>query len=218
MEEKMKFSLDLLENDSDIIKLILENLKNQMDNVMNKALSKITIEIKNLVKEALISEPEYSSLKAGTLRAEFGILNTGEVDGVVDAMVNTLEISNNPIKVSGRGLSGGFTLSMIRSSDINGIIGMDIAMTKTEKGESLPWLEWLLLKGNDKIIQDYSITYINNSYRSRTGSAIMVSNPNGWRVPVNFAGTEDNNWTTRAINKISDKISKVIQTNIEDLL
>jgi hypothetical protein len=95
---------------------------------------------------------------------------------------------------------------------------MDIAMTKTEKGESLPWLEWLLLKGNDKIIQDYSITYINNSYRSRTGSAIMVSNPNGWRVPVNFAGTEDNNWTTRAINKISDKISKVIQTNIEDLL
>lgn len=214
----MKFSLDLLEKDSDITKLILDNLKSQIDNIINKALPNITIEIKNLVKESLISEPEYSSLKAGTLRAEFGILNVGEVDSVVDAMVNTLEIFKKPIKASGKGLDGGFTLSMIRSSDINGIIGTDIAMTKTEKGDSLPWLEWLLLRGNDKIIQDYSIAYISNSYRSRTGSAVMVSNPNGWRIPANFAGTEDNNWTTRAISKVSDKISKIIQNNIEDLL
>lgn len=214
----MKFSLNLLEQNSDITKIILTNLKKEMDVIIDKALPSIKLDIKNLVKEALISEPEYASLKAGTLRAEFGILNTSEVDGVVDAMVNTLDIIPQSIKISNNGLSGGFTLTMIRSSDINGIIGTDIAMTKTEKGQSLPWLEWLLLRGNDKIIQDYSINYISNSYRSRTGSAVMISNPKGWRIPANFSGTEDNNWTTRAISKIGDQISKIIQKNIEDLL
>lgn len=214
----MKFSLNLVENSSDIAKLILTNLKKEIDKVIDKALPNIKLDIQNLVKEALISEPEYSSLKAGTLRAELGILNVGEVDGVVDAMVNTLDIMSQPIKIGNGGLTGGFTLTMIRSADINGIIGLDIAMTKTEKGQSLPWLEWLLLRGNDKIIQDYSVNYISNSYRSRTGSAVMISNPNGWRIPANFAGTEGDNWTTRAISKIGDKIPKIIQSNLENYL
>lgn len=214
----MKFSLNLVENSSDIAKLILTNLKKEIDKVIDKALPNIKLDIQNLVKEALISEPEYSSLKAGTLRAELGILNVGEVDGVVDAMVNTLEIISQPIKIGNGGLSGGFTLTMIRSADISGIIGLDIAMTKTEKGQSLPWLEWLLLRGNDKIIQDYSVNYISNSYRSRTGSAVMISNPNGWRIPANFAGTEGDNWTTRAISKIGNKIPKIIQSNLENYL
>lgn len=214
----MKFSLNLVENSSDIAKLILTNLKKEIDKVIDKALPNIRLDIQNLVKEALISEPEYASLKAGTLRAELGILNVGEVDGVVDAMVNTLEITSQPIKIGNGGLSGGFTLTMIRSADINGIIGLDIAMSKTEKGQSLPWLEWLLLRGNDKIIQDYSVNYISNSYRSRTGSAVMISNPNGWRIPANFAGTEGDNWTTRAISKIGNKIPQIIQSNLENYL
>lgn len=214
----MKFSLNLVENSSDIAKLILTNLKKEIDKVIDKALPNIKLDIQNLVKEALISEPEYSSLKAGTLRAELGILNVGEVDGVVDAMINTLEIISQPIKIGNGGLSGGFTLTMIRSADISGIIGLDIAMSKTEKGQSLPWLEWLLLRGNDKIIQDYSVNYISNSYRSRTGSAVMISNPNGWRIPANFAGTEGDNWTTRAISKIGNKIPKIIQSNLENYL
>ena len=214
----MKFSLNLVENSSDIAKLILTNLKKEIDKVIDKALPNIRLDIQNLVKEALISEPEYASLKAGTLRAELGILNVGEVDGVVDAMVNTLDITSQPIKIGNGGLTGGFTLTMIRSADINGIIGLDIAMTKTEKGQSLPWLEWLLLRGNDKIIQDYSVNYIGNSYRSRTGSAVMISNPKGWRIPVNFAGTEGDNWTTRAISKIGNKIPKIIQSNLENYL
>lgn len=214
----MKFSLNLVENSSDIAKLILTNLKKEIDKVIDKALPNIKLDIQNLVKEALISEPEYASLKAGTLRAELGIINVGEVDEVVDAMINTLDITSQPIKIANGGLTGGFTLTMIRSADINGIIGLDIAMTKTEKGQSLPWLEWLLLRGNDKIIQDYSVNYISNSYRSRTGSAVMISNPNGWRIPANFAGTEGDNWTTRAISKIGNKIPKIIQSNLENYL
>ena len=94
--------------------------------------------------------PEYVSLKAGTLRAELGIANTSDVDNVIDAMVNTLKIDNKPLSVRSSGISGGFILTMIKSDDISGIIYSDSAnVIDNVKGYSLPWLEWLLLKGNE---------------------------------------------------------------------
>lgn len=218
MEEKMKFSLNLLDKNIDINKLILNNLKHEVEKIMSKALTSIKQDVQNLVKEALIAEPEYTSLKAGTLRAEFGIANVEDVDSAVQAMVNTAEISYNPIKINSNGLSGGFVLTMIKSDDINGIIYSDVAIVKDEaRGYNLPWLEWLLLRGNEVIVQNYSVNYTSNP-RSRSGLALMIQSNSSWRVPSNFAGTEADNWTTRAINKISNKIPQIIQSNIENYL
>lgn len=214
----MKFSLNLLDKNIDINKLILNNLKHEVEKIMSKALTSIKQDVQNLVKEALIAEPEYASLKAGTLRAEFGIANVEDVDSAVQAMVNTAEISYNPIKINSNGLSGGFVLTMIKSNDINGIIYSDVAIVKDEaRGYNLPWLEWLLLRGNEVIVQNYSVNYTSNP-RSRSGLALMIQSNSSWRVPSNFAGTEADNWTTRAINKISNKIPQIIQSNIENYL
>lgn len=212
----MKFSIDLLESDGDISKLILSNLKDQINKSINKALPSIEKDIKIIVKEALISEPEYSSLKAGTLRAELGIANVSDVDNVIDAMVDTLTIDNKPLSVRSSGISGGFILTMIKSDDISGIIYSDSAnVIDNERGYSLPWLEWLLLKGNEVLVQNYSVNYTNSS-RSRSGMALMIESDQNWRVPAAFAGKLNDNWTTRAISKIESQIIKIIQTNIEN--
>jgi hypothetical protein len=216
MEKEMKFSIDLLKSTDDIVKLILENLKNQINKTINKALPSIEKEIKILIKESLMSEPEYSSLKAGTLRAELGIANVSDVDNVIQAMADTLNFSQNPIKIVSNGLSGGFVLTMIKSDDISGIIYSDSAsVVDNERGYSLPWLEWLLLKGNDVLVQNYSVNYTNSS-RSRSGMALMVESDQNWRVPQPFTGKINNNWTTRAISKAESQIIKIIQTNIEN--
>lgn len=214
----MKFSLDLIDNNIDITKLILINLKYEIERMMARALPKIKQDIKSLVKESLISEPEYSSLKAGTLRAELGISNPDSVDSVVQAMVDTVEVAYNSVKINTNTLSGGFTLTMIKSDDINGIIYTDIAsINDSQRGYSLPWLEWLLLRGNETIVQNYSVNYTSNP-RSRSGLALMVPSSSSWRIPASFTGTESDNWTTRAISKIGDKISTVIQSNLENYL
>ena len=214
----MKFSVDLLDKNVDINKLILINLKYEIERIISRAMPSIKQDVQNLVKEALISEPEYASLKAGTLRAEFGISNTNDVDSVIQAMVNTAEISYNPIKINSNGFSGGFVLTMIKSDDISGIIYSDIASVKDEaRGYNLPWLEWLLLRGNEVIVQNYSVNYTSNP-RSRSGLALMVPSDSSWRVPSNFTGTESDNWTTRAIDKASNKIVQIIQSNIENYL
>jgi hypothetical protein len=45
--------------------------------------------------------------------------------------------------------------------------------------------------------------------------AIMIPSSSSWRVPPQFAGTENDNWTTRAINSVEDSVYKIIQENIE---
>jgi len=149
----MKFSLRLLESDSKISKLIMDDIKDKIDLVIKNSLSDISREIKELVSEALRNQPEYTSLMAGTLKAEFGIPDSSSVNAVIDALVSTLEIKNNPIKITNNGITGGFTLTMIKSNDINGIIYDDIASVNDAKGYSLPWLEWLLLKGNETLVK-----------------------------------------------------------------
>lgn len=213
----MKFSLGLLESNQQIVDLILNNLKSNLSRVFDKSLPKIENNIKNIVRDALVSEPEYASLKAGTLRAEFGIKYIENVDRVVEALVNTLNIQYDGVKISKNGLNTNILITMVKKDDISGIIFTDIASVIDDKGYSLPWLRWLLLEGNKIIIQNYSVDY-NNSPRSRSGMALMIQSDKNWRVPTNFAGSADNNWVTRAISKVEPQIINTIQNTIENYL
>lgn len=88
----------------------------------------------------------------------------------------------------------------------------------TEKGQSLPWLEWLLRFGDKAIIRDYTIGVARNSARSRTGRAIMVKAASKrWKVPSQFAGTAQNNFVTRAIDSIEPSIIKLVETSLRGI-
>ena len=82
------------------------------------------------------------------------------------------------------------------------------------KGYTLPWLEWLLLQNNSPIIKNYEVEYGASPY-SRSGLGIMVPSDQDWRVPPEFAGSQDNNWTTRAVGRSEAQIYKLIQQSIE---
>lgn len=211
----MNLTVELLESNSDIAKLILNQIKDIIQQAINKALPKITNEIKATVDEALRNQPEYTSLMSGKLKAELGIPDSSVVDRVIQALVDTLIVTNNGVKTSSSGISGGFKLTMIKSDDIGGVINIDEASVVDDKGYSLPWLEWLLLKGNQTIVKNYSVKYT-SSTRSRSGLAIMQ--PDGsfnWRVPSEFSGSQQNNWTTRAIDSIEKEIYQIMTSNIE---
>ena len=45
---------------------------------------------------------------------------------------------------------------------------------------------------------------------SRSGMALMVESNKNWRVPSEFAGSPSNNWASRALDKIEDKIQTQI--------
>lgn len=210
----MKYFLSLVESDAQINQSILNNLAPLVQKKIDQAIPKIINEAKVLIKNRLIFQQEYYSLTSpnGKLRLEFGIAEVSLVDNAIDAFLDTLFISNNKIIVKGRGLSGGFSLNFMPISAISSIANAFSVIT--EKGQSLPWLKWLLLDGIDLIVKDYDVIF-GTFPSSRTGGAIMVESKKSWRVPPEFAGTIEDNWIIRSIDGIEKNISSIFIKNIQ---
>ena len=213
----MRISANIVETNDEINTMILEIMADHINDTLNIAMPKITTEIKELVAVSLREEPEYQSLLSGRLKAEFGLSDTNMVDNIIDKLVSTIEVSRSTVSYNRIGLVGGFTITMMKSDDMNGVIFTDIASVISNNGQHLPWLQWLLLEGNNAIVKNFDVKMGSYS-QSRSGMAIMVSSRDNWRVPPEFVGTISNNWTTRAIDRIEDKIYTLIQDIIEALI
>lgn len=210
----MKFSLKLIESSPEIEKNILSTLKVLLEQAITASIRELSDKIQDIVKQALQSEPEYSSLKSGELRYNFGISDPSNVDVVIEKLVNTIEIEIKPIKITPKGISGGYTINMINSQDFGGVLNSDAAIVVDAKGGyKLPWLEWLLLRNNEFIVKNYEIQLGPNP-SSRTGNAIMVKSNDSWRVPPAFAGSKESNWTTRALEKVDKEIIMTMENTL----
>jgi hypothetical protein len=217
VEKKMRISANIVETNDEINTMVLEIMADHINDTLNIAMPKITAEIKELVALSLKEEPEYQSLLSGRLRAEFGLSDTNMVDNIIDKLVSTIDVSRSTVSYNRIGLVGGFTITMMKSDDMNGLIFTDIASVINSNGQHLPWLQWLLLEGNKAIVKNFDVKM--GSYpQSRSGMAIMVSSKDNWRVPSEFVGTISNNWTTRAIDRIEDKIYSLIENIIGALI
>jgi hypothetical protein len=213
----MKFSLKLIEKDSYIQQQILKELASYCNKIFNVAAPKISKELKNMVKEAIQSQPEYQQLLSGQLRDELGIDNVSKIDNIVNIWSENIIIENKKVRVTGSSLTGGISFSMIQS-DYSDVLGSDSAsITDKNTGSVVPWLYWLLLGGGDILVDNYEIK-IGPSSRSRSGNAIMVSSKKNWRMPAKYAGVADNNWVYRAISPLGSKIENMIQSQLEQSL
>lgn len=211
----MNISLSILESNQYIRQKILETLSIEINKIIDKSIPIIKNNIVNIIDKSLKEEPEYQSLKSGKLRYEFGIPDDSAIDSIVSKLANTVDINKTPIRITNMGLSGGLNITAIESETFNGLLTDSNAVVQDNtRGYTLPWLEWLLLKGNEIIVRKYDVKYGPNP-ASRTGNAIMVESNRSWRVPPEFAGNSNNNWTTRAIERSERDILKIIQQTIE---
>jgi hypothetical protein len=205
----MNIDIKLLESDSQIRQSILSSLKPEVDALVSKSIPKINPMIKDLFKEALMNEPEYTSLKSGRLKYEFGLPQEVDIDDVVLIMSNSVNINLSQSKISSSGINVGIKIEVFEKSGEPAINSPNAFVSDTKGGYSLPWLEWLLLKGTVPIVKNYSVVLGPNKF-SRTGMALMVESNKNWRVPSEFAGSSSNNWASRALDKIEDKIQTQI--------
>jgi hypothetical protein len=210
----MKFTCKLIDSDSYIRKNILELLAKDINNVFKKSIVSIEAKIKILIKDSLYQQPEYMSLVSnnGDLRVNFGIPDTSVVDSAISEFAGSSTFDYKPVKISTVGLTGGFSVKFLPQSSIESS-SMRTAVS-TEKGQSLPWLSWLLYEGTSPIVRNYDIQIGPNPY-SRTGGAIMVPSNKNWRVPASYAGTVSNNWITRAIENLDNDIYSIIENTIK---
>lgn len=205
----MNISLKILETQEQITKEILRNLLPQVTDYMDNSINIIKKELPEIIKLSILKSPEYDSILSGSLKYEFGIIDSSsKLNGLIEIWTKNIVTTYNKPSISGSQIKSKFSIQMIKA-DYSDVLGTDYAtMVDTERGYSLPWLKWLLLDGNQIIIDNSSIVFGSNNF-SRTGYAIMA--PGGsWRVPSFFSGTVDDNWITRSIVGASSEINDLL--------
>lgn len=202
------FKIKILDSTSKIEKNTLKAAEPEIKNLFQRAKPKIESGIKQIVVRALQRSPEIASLKDGTLRLDFGLV-VDPSDDIVYAVANSVNVLFKNFRFYKNSMSNVMSI-YIQPSDFNNLLSLAVANVITERGEVLPWLEWLLTAGNAVVIAGYSVEY-GNFQTSRTGGAVME--PVGFfKVDPQFSGTSENNFITRAIEPYSEEINNLIKS------
>jgi len=200
-----RITLELVEDSKVILAMMTKALSDEITKKLKKLSVQMSKAVREGVKQAIESSPEYISLTTTTGRSNLQA-NFGFADGLTRMSAFLLEWSNNlkviiePALISGDIFKASIIVQAI-DADFTDILGLSESQSVTLKGQSLPWLEWLLTAGNSPIIVNYRVRY--GPFRSsRSGHAIMVDTAgHSWTVPSEFAGTLEANFVTRAIER-----------------
>ena len=143
------------------------------------------------------------------MAAQVGI-PAGREDSIVESIIMSIvnatrvNIRKFDIKLNGR-LEINF-----QPADFVNLVSMQQGIVHTEKGDSLDWLSWLRKEGAKPIIIGYQYQ-AQAGGRSRGG---IMEKGTSWRIPPQFAGTETDNFITRAFSdrekEIQDLFAKLL--------
>ena len=215
---KSNVTIKLLETDDQIVHKILKGLALQANDRIAVAARKSRSQISEYVRGVILKTPEMIELQSGVLRGEFGLnpskatVAAEDIAKRVGASVTIKATRVTPSKMGG--LTGGMTI-LIQPVDFSNVVVSPQAIVRTEKGKQLDWLQWLLFEGDAIIIDGYEFRF--RTGRGRSGLGTMAEVKNGvWRVPPEYAGTEDRNFITRALqtDKSANAVATILYTNM----
>jgi hypothetical protein len=213
---KIQIFSKILGSIGDLKKYILDNLSKAINKTLFTNLNTIEKNISSIIIQSIKQQPEYTSLKSGILRHEFGLANTGVVDAILAELEN-IQIKIIRPNVKGDAIEASFIINMIKSN-FEDILSSSYASYTTEKGSNIEWLRWLLVEGHNSVVIGYK--YIPKiSPRSRTSKGIMINSESSvYRVSPQFAGTIEDNWITRGLDDALPEIQAYINRTVEQSL
>jgi hypothetical protein len=215
MEEKR--IMDVITTEYEITSNIMAEYATHLTEIFRAIKPIIETRIKEKIAELIWASPETESLISGDLKKHLGIIDAkGTIQEIINMIQNSMELLVEPINYSGTHFStGGFIIKVLKS-DFQDILSTSNSSYITRTGNTnIPWLSWLLFAGNSPLIYGYRIEFNpHNIENSRTG-AIMVKNPGGiWSIPDEHAGTQENNFLTRALTSLENEIDIIIKDEI----
>lgn len=206
----MSISVKILESNAKIQELIYSAIASEANAKVKKNAPKTRDNIKSMIPKWIFEQPEMQSLLSGgsgSLTAQFGI-PIGEAQSIVQAIggavANAMTIDIDP--VNKKTLTGGIEFR-IQPTTYNNLLDLDIAKVTTKKGQTLEWLDWLLLKGTQMIVMGY--TYEPGT-GGRSGGGTMTGG-GSWRVPPQYAGVSSDNFITRALSGRDSQLTMALK-------
>lgn len=200
-------SVKFLESNAQLEKEIRKALADEINKTLKPQVAQLETKLKPVFRNALQKSPEINSLSSssGTLRLEFG-LDSDPSAAIINAVIESLNVEW--VKVNPTNFSGGLIVT-IQPSDFNNLLALPQA-NQSIIGGSLPWLSWLLTLGDSIIITGYGVEF-GSFPNTRTGQAKMSTKFAPYKVNSAFSGTIDDNFITRAIEKTTPEVEKIIR-------
>lgn len=208
------------------LKDIQDKFKKTISNTLNRAFKKAEGKIRTRLREESLNiwknTSTYRSLTtkgANRLSHQFGFPEGDAVlyvDGFLEVAAQSLDVKfKNFTGGADAFFNGGMQIFTLRQN-LDNALESEFASFTTEKGFSIDWAEWLLVRGNEIIISDYIFRPGFVEY-SRSGNGIMTKLKAGafWRVPSTHSGIIGNNWLTRSLQESIKQIEKNYQVIIE---
>lgn len=230
-------NLKLLTTQGEFNAMVAEALAPQLNERILKQTSRINGRVSEVLKKRLMGSPEYKSLmgedqSSSSLRGHFGLIApVVVVTPIINTWLASIIVTLNHFKPTKSGkLNGGLKITAIQG-DYKDVENLPYSSyTAKPSGKLIEWLKWLLESGTQVLIQDYGITFdideggfVGKIFRSRSGEALMISpevtfgmkplnSVFQWSVPPEYAGTQENNWVTRALIGIEKDIENIFIT------
>ena len=145
--------------------------------------------------------------------------------GIVDHWAASISMTQSSRSI-GNERATVYTFTAIKS-DYSDVISLPEAYFDSEsnlpgdrKGKitRIPWLEWLLKEGREYVVRKFVFTDKLESDKSRGGGLMIPKKAGGWRVPIEYAGTVDDNFLTRALDQYLDKAIASINRQLRGAL
>ncbi len=197
---KIQITLKVLTKDDAIYSGINRAIIKQLDKKFSIVSRKFTNLIGSYIEKSITASPEYNEIIYGRLRTELGIRDPQQqLDGIIKVIQGSTTVKATKLQERSKQIMGKITIKSVLG-DFSDVLGSGLGRYTSERGEDIPWLQWLLFEGDKSVVRNYSIKFGFPKY-SRTGDAIMSGNiGQGWGVPSQFAGTLGNNFITKAID------------------
>lgn len=203
--------LELLGTPGQFEKAVLSSINDKFDKTIKKSIEAIERKVKVLVYDNIYSCNELDGLRGGSLRAELG-LTSKQASEASNEIAET--ISNSIVTQQGKNPQG--IVVYIQPSDFRNVLGIKGSsvsyFSKTYKQNvKLEWLDWLINRGDEIIVDNFRFV---PSSKGRTHGGRMKKG-GSWRISPQYAGTQDDNFITRALGESSQKeIASIIEKEI----
>ena len=193
----------------------------KINKILRKAKPLIQRKVSDLLRTVIEGSPAIRSLEDGVLRVDFG-LEDGMADSatrdIVNAVVSSLVVEFQAPK-SKRSLTLGSLSIRIDPAVVSSLVQVSTtAGIYNSNGHNISWLNWLMTKGTEVVVEGFDVVSTEYDERSRSGGGFMIKTGGAFRVAPEFAGTPGDNFITRAIIANQNNISNIIRTEFGKLL
>jgi hypothetical protein len=209
----------LKESAHEIRRKVLDLISLEIRDIFKAASPKIEAKARSLFIKAISNCPEMVALwNPNDLGGELGVTGVGQKQrDIYNRWLEeiTVDFTKVGVEKGGRGITCKLYLNMV-ADGYHSVLSMMESHYVTEKGVNIPWLQWLLMQGDAKLVMGYDVKWNpQHSGYSRTGTALMIrSKEKRWGIPPEYAGNFDNNFVTRALDTIIPQIMDIIEGEI----